>query len=54
MRRVALQMSEELGREPTDDELSEEIGIASGKKFRNLRPLQLALLRSMHQLVTMT
>src|SRR4030081_636891 len=31
MRRVALQMSEELGREPTDDELSEEIGIASRK-----------------------
>jgi RNA polymerase primary sigma factor len=31
MRRVALRMSEELGREPTDDEFSEEIGIASGK-----------------------
>src|SRR5213593_4584520 len=31
MRRVSLQMSEELGREPTDDELGEEIGIASGK-----------------------
>ena len=31
MRRVALQMSEELGREPTDDELAEEVGIASGK-----------------------
>ena len=31
MRRVALQMSEELGREPTDDELGEEIGIASAK-----------------------
>src|ERR1700730_9343248 len=31
MRRVALQMSEELGREPTDDELGEEIGIASRK-----------------------
>src|SRR6202165_3432841 len=29
MRRVALQMSEELGREPTDDELGEGIGIAS-------------------------
>src|SRR6266513_4975095 len=27
IRRVALQMSEELGREPTDDELGEEIGI---------------------------
>jgi RNA polymerase primary sigma factor len=31
MRRIALQMSEELGREPTDDELAEEIGIASAK-----------------------
>src|SRR6266436_4555481 len=31
MRRVSLQMSEELGREPTDDELGDEIGIASGK-----------------------
>src|SRR6202142_741095 len=31
MRRVALQMSEELGREPTDDELAEEVGMASGK-----------------------
>ena len=31
MRRVALQISEELGREPTDDELGEEIGLASGK-----------------------
>jgi RNA polymerase primary sigma factor len=31
MRRVALRMSEELGREPTDDELSGEIGIASEK-----------------------
>src|ERR1700694_2905075 len=31
MRRVSLQMSDELGREPTDDELGEEIGIASGK-----------------------
>src|ERR1700694_4478948 len=31
MRRVSLQMSEELGREPTDEELGEEIGIASGK-----------------------
>ena len=28
VRRVSLQMSEELGREPTDDELGEEIGIA--------------------------
>src|SRR5882724_467345 len=31
MRRVSLQMSEELGREPTDEELGDEIGIASGK-----------------------
>jgi RNA polymerase primary sigma factor len=31
MHRVALQMSEELGREPTDDEVAEEIGISSGK-----------------------
>jgi RNA polymerase primary sigma factor len=31
VRRIALQMSEELGREPTDDELGGEIGIASGK-----------------------
>jgi len=31
VRRVALHLSEELGREPTDDELGEEIGIASGK-----------------------
>jgi len=28
MRRVSLQMSDELGREPTDDELGEELGIA--------------------------
>src|SRR5947208_55812 len=31
MRRVSLQMSEELGREPTDEELGDEIGIARGK-----------------------
>jgi len=31
MRRVSLQMSDELGREPTDDELGEEIGIAPEK-----------------------
>src|SRR6266404_5572111 len=45
MRRVALQMSEELGREPTDDELSEEIGIASRKvselKGVGIRPASL-------------
>src|ERR1700728_3630618 len=29
MRRVAMQMSEELGREPTDDELAEAVGMAS-------------------------
>jgi RNA polymerase primary sigma factor len=31
MRRVALYLGEEIGREPTDDELGEEIGIASEK-----------------------
>src|SRR5207253_3420008 len=31
MRRVSLQMSEEVGREPTDDETGAEIGIAAGK-----------------------
>jgi RNA polymerase primary sigma factor len=31
MRRVSLQMSEELGREPTDDELAGETGISSRK-----------------------
>ena len=45
MRRVALQMSEELGREPTDDELGEEIGIASRKvsqlKTVSIRPASL-------------
>jgi RNA polymerase primary sigma factor len=45
MRRVALQMSEELGREPTNDELGEEIGIASGKvsqlKTSSIRPASL-------------
>ena len=45
MRRVALQMSEELGREPTDDELAEEIGIASEKiaqlKTASIRPASL-------------
>src|SRR4029077_7170237 len=34
VRRVSLQMSVELGREPTDDELGEEIGIASEKVAR--------------------
>src|ERR1700720_1094893 len=45
VRRVSLQMSEELGREPTDDELGEEIGIASGKvsqlKTVSIRPASL-------------
>ena len=45
MRRVALQMSEELGREPTDEELAEEIGIASEKisqlKTISIRPASL-------------
>jgi RNA polymerase primary sigma factor len=36
MRRVALRMSEELGREPTDDELGAELGIAA-KKVSELR-----------------
>ena len=31
IRRISLQMNEELGREPTDDELAEEIGISSRK-----------------------
>ncbi len=34
VRRVSLQMSDALGREPTDDELGEEIGIASEKVAR--------------------
>jgi RNA polymerase primary sigma factor len=36
IRRVALHLSEEIGREPTDDELGEEIGIAS-EKVSNLK-----------------
>jgi RNA polymerase primary sigma factor len=31
MRRVAMQMSEELGREPTDEELAEEVGLSASK-----------------------
>src|SRR5712672_1155717 len=38
VRRLSLQMSEELGREPTDDELGEEIGIA-GEKVARLKSL---------------
>ncbi len=45
MRRIALSMTEELGREPTDDELAEEIGIDRGKlaqmKAAWLRPMSL-------------
>lgn len=45
MRRVSLQMSDELGREPTDDELAEELGIASENVARlksvGIRPASL-------------
>src|SRR2546427_8899750 len=45
MRRVSLQMSDELGREPTDEELGEEIGIDSDKVGRlksvGIRPASL-------------
>jgi RNA polymerase primary sigma factor len=45
VRRVSIQMSEELGREPTDDELGEEIGIDSDKITRlksvGIRPASL-------------
>ncbi len=45
VRRVSLQMSDELGREPTDDELGEELGIASEKVGRlksvGIRPASL-------------
>jgi RNA polymerase primary sigma factor len=45
VRRLALQMSDELGREPTNDELGEEIGIASekvtGLKTLGIRPASL-------------
>jgi RNA polymerase primary sigma factor len=40
-----MQMSEELGREPTDDELAEEVGLSSGKisqlKTVSIRPASL-------------
>src|SRR6202030_4319013 len=43
--RASLKMSEELGREPTDEELSEEIGISSAKlsqwKTVSIRPASL-------------
>jgi RNA polymerase primary sigma factor len=38
VRRVSLQMNDELGREPTDEELGEEIGIA-GEKVARLKSL---------------
>src|SRR2546423_6918553 len=45
VRRVSLQMSDELGREPTDDELGEELGLASHKVARlksvGIRPASL-------------
>ena len=45
MRRVAMVLCEELGREPTDEELAEEIGIDRGKlaqlKAASLRPASL-------------
>jgi RNA polymerase primary sigma factor len=45
VRRVSLQMSNELGREPTDDELAAEIGIAThkvaGLKSVGIRPASL-------------
>jgi RNA polymerase primary sigma factor len=45
VRRVSLQMSDELGREPTDDELGEELGIAPEKltqlKSFGVRPASL-------------
>src|SRR5947199_913803 len=45
VRRVSIQMSEELGREPTDEELSEEIGIDSDQVARlksvGIRPASL-------------
>ena len=45
VRRVAMKMTEELGREPTDEELAEEIGISSAKvsqlKTVSIRPASL-------------
>jgi RNA polymerase primary sigma factor len=45
VRRVSLQMGEDLGREPTDDELGEELGIATEKVTRlksvGIRPTSL-------------
>ncbi len=45
MRRVALSLAEELGREPTDDEIAQEMGISAGKvthlKSVSVRPSSL-------------
>ena len=45
IRRVSLQMSEELGREPTDEELAEEVGLSPSKvsqlKTSAIRPASL-------------
>jgi RNA polymerase primary sigma factor len=45
VRRVSMQISDDLGREPTDDELGEELGIASDKVARlrslGIRPASL-------------
>ena len=45
MRRVAMQLSEELGRDPTDEELSEELGIPAAKisqlRTASIRPASL-------------
>ncbi len=45
MRRVSTQMTEELGREPTDDELAEEVGLSPSKvtalKSAAIRPTSL-------------
>src|SRR6476620_3287539 len=45
LNRASLTMSEELGREPTDEELAEEIGISRGKVTRlkrvSIRPASL-------------
>jgi RNA polymerase primary sigma factor len=42
--RASLKMSEELGREPTDEELSEEIGISSGR-LSQLKTVSIAIRR---------
>jgi RNA polymerase primary sigma factor len=42
--RASLKMSEELGREPIDEELSEEIGISSGR-LSQLKTVSIAIRR---------